>query len=107
VGLETSLAAMVTVLDPDSPVEWLGLIEKMSTAPARVLGLRAGRLAPGEPADIAVIDPVATWTVRPGRFLSKGRATPFAGMELRSRVWATLVGGRFAYREGEVLGQAG
>lgn len=107
VGLETSLAAMVTVLAPDSPAEWLGLIEKMSTAPARVLGLRAGRLSPGEPADITVIDPGATWTVRPGRFLSKGRATPFAGMQLRSRVWATLIGGRFAYREGEVLGQAG
>ena len=107
VGLETSLAAMVTVLNPDSPAEWLGLIEKMSTAPARLLGLRAGRVAPGEPADIMIVDPVATWTVRPGRFRSKGRATPFAGMQLRSRVWATLVGGRFAYREGEVLARAG
>jgi dihydroorotase len=54
-----------------------------------------------------IVDPVATWTVRPGRFRSKGRATPFAGMQLRSRVWATLVGGRFAYREGEVLARAG
>ncbi len=104
VGLETSLAAMVTVLEPETPAEWSGLIDKMSTAPARALGLRAGGLAPGQPADITIIDPGATWTVQPGRFRSKGRSTPFAGMELRSRVWATLVGGRFAYREGEVSG---
>lgn len=105
-GLETSLAAMVTVLEPDTPAQWLRLIEMMSTAPARLLGLSGGHLDIGAPADLAIIDPDATWVVRPGLFRSKGRATPFAGTQLRARVWATLVDGRFAYREGEVLGKA-
>ncbi len=103
VGLETSLAATATVLQPSTPAEWLWLLEKFTAAPAQLLGLQAGRLTSGGPADLAIIDPQAEWTVCPERFASKGRATPFAGETLRSQVWATVVDGRFVYREGELL----
>ncbi len=103
VGLETSLAATATILKPETPADWLWLLDKFTAAPAQLLGLRAGRLVAGEPADIVIIDPQAQWTVRPERFKSKGRATPFAGQTLRSQVWATVVDGRFVLQAGELL----
>jgi len=106
VGLETSLAAMATILEPRSHDDWLELLRMMTSAPAQLLGLRGGTLSVGAPADICLIDPDAPWTVRPNEFHTKGRATPFAGMELSAQVWATMVDGRFAYKEGEVLAGA-
>lgn len=69
----------------------------ITSAPAALMGLAAGHIAPGQPADIAIFDPVATWRVEPDTLRSSGKHTPFAGMELRGRVRFTLVGGRIAY----------
>ena len=55
------------------------LVDRMSTMPARIFDLPGGTLAPGAPADVVVLDPTAEWTVRPERFFSKSRNTPFAG----------------------------
>lgn len=103
VGLETALAAIVTALQPETNDEWLSVLSKLTSIPARLLGLRAGRLAVGEPADMAIIDMEARWVVQPNRFHSRGRATPYAGKVLRSSVWGTVVDGRFVMREGELL----
>ncbi|MBN2311705.1 MAG: amidohydrolase family protein, partial [Candidatus Hydrogenedentes bacterium] len=62
-----------------------------------ILGLPAGRLEEGGPADIAVFDPNAEWVVDPALFASKGRNTPFAGMTLRGIVRATLCDGAPVY----------
>jgi dihydroorotase len=61
---------------------------------ARVLGVRAGRLEPGAPADICLYDPARPWVVQPGALTSQGKNTPFQGLELTGRVVRTLVGGR-------------
>lgn len=103
VGLETALPAMVTALQPHGERDWLPLVRKLTWAPARLLGLQAGRLAVGHPADIAIIDPHAEWVVQPSLFHSKGRATPYAGKTLRSAVWGTVVAGEFVLREGRLL----
>ncbi|MFM7321012.1 MAG: dihydroorotase [Armatimonadota bacterium] len=92
-GLETSLALGATHLVATGRLTWPDLIRRMSTEPARILGLAGGRIAVGDPADIVVIDPEARWTVDPETFESKGRNTPFAGVELTGRAVATIVGG--------------
>ena len=97
VGLETSLALSLTVLHHRLGLPLSFVIEKMSTAPAKILQLKAGTLQPGAPADIVLFDPDEKWTVRPEHFASKGRNTPFAGWELeRPRApHAGRTGGRF------------
>ena len=90
--METSLAAVLTALNG-----WLSLsqvIEKMSAAPARILGIPAGTLAVGAPADVVVFDPEEKWTVDPARLHGKSRNTPFKGMELTGRVKLTFSRGR-------------
>jgi dihydroorotase len=61
---------------------------------ARVLGIEAGTLAPGAPADICLFDPRRAWTVKPAALASQGKNTPFLGLELVGRAVRTLVGGR-------------
>jgi dihydroorotase len=62
------------------------------------LGLNAGNLAIGSPADICIFDADAEWTLDAEQLYSKGRNTPFQGWALRGRVHYTLVGGDTAYQ---------
>jgi dihydroorotase len=80
-GKETGLA----------PVEALAAV---TTRAARVLGIPAGTLAPGAPADICLYDPSRPWIVQPSALASQGKNTPFTGLELIGRVVRTLAGGR-------------
>jgi dihydroorotase len=89
-GLETALAVCVTALVEPGLLSWPRLIEKLSLNPAKLIGSHAGTLSVGAQADIAVIDPAATWTVDPARFISKGRHSPFAGRTLTGAVVRVL-----------------
>ena len=93
VGLETALGVCMRELVASGALSLAGLIDRMSCAPARAMGIDAGSLRAGTPADIVVFDPDARWTVEPERFLSRSSNTPFAGMELVGRVRRTMVGG--------------
>ena len=106
VGLETSLALSLTVLHHQLGLPLSFVIEKMSTAPAKILHWNAGTLAVGAPADIVLFDPDEEWTVDPARFASKGRNTPFAGWKVKGRVHRTLVDGETVYDLREELRQA-
>lgn len=64
---------------------------------AKVLGVEAGTLAPGAPADLCLFDPKRPWVVAPGALASQGKHTPFLGLELTGRVVRTLVGGRTVF----------
>ena len=97
VGLETSLALSLTVLHHQLGLPLSFVIDKMSTAPAKLLHLPAGTLQPGAPADLVLFDPSETWTVDPERFASKGRNTPFAGRTVTGRVHRTIVAGKTVY----------
>jgi dihydroorotase len=92
-GLETALGVCVEALVTPRLLGWDQLIEKLSTAPARIAGIEAGELTVGRSADITVIDPKASWVVEPKRFVSKGRHSPFAGRTLTGAVVATLCRG--------------
>jgi dihydroorotase len=98
VGLETSLALGVTGLVEQGVVSMERLVDLMTRAPAAILGLDAGTLSEGGPADIAVFDPRAEWVVDPSQFASKARNTPFAGMHLKGLVKATLCDGNIVHR---------
>jgi len=78
-------------------------IERMSSNPAKILGLPGGSLAVGKPADITIIDMDEKWVVDPRAFASKGRNTPFKGWKLRGKAYATIVRGKVVMREGEIL----
>jgi dihydroorotase len=72
-------------------------LSRVTAAPARVLGLESGHLAPGADADACVFDPHAYWRVEPSALRSQGKNTPFLGLELAGRVRYTLVGGQLVY----------
>ena len=97
VGLETALAVNVTWLVKPGIVDLPLLVERMSTAPARVFHLPGGSLRVGSPADVTVFDAAREWTVDPLHFKSKGRNTPYGGLTLRGQNRLTIVGGRVAY----------
>ena len=70
---------------------------RITAAPARVLGLDAGHLAPGADADVCVFDPDLHWVVAPSALRSQGKNTPFLGLELSGKVRYTLVGGQVVH----------
>lgn len=98
VGLETALAACITVLVEPGILDISALIEIMSVAPARIFHLPGGTLRRGAEADVTVFDPSARWTVDPSEMMTKGRNTPFAGMTLAGRPTWTIVGGRVVHQ---------
>jgi dihydroorotase len=93
-GLETAFALTYTHLVRGGLLTLRDAVAKMSTEPARVLGLPGGTLAAGSPADVSVFDLEREWTVSPDTLRSKSRNTPFMGCRLSSRAAFTVVGGR-------------
>ena len=95
VGLETALPLYAKALVEPGHLTWPQLIEKMTSAPARIMGLRdAGSLAKGAVADVTVFDPNAEWTIDATKFRSRSRNTPFDGWNVKGRVKRTIAGGR-------------
>ena len=92
VGLETAFPVLYTDLVLTGQVSLERIIEALTGGPRAAFRLPGG-LRPGEAADLTVIDPDAAWTVDPADFLSLGRATPFAGKPVRSRIVLTLKDG--------------
>ena len=103
ISLETALAASLEALVYGAGAPLALLVEKLTVGPARVLGLDAGTLTPGKPADLVVFDPAAAWTVDAAKFQSKSRNTPLNGRTLRGRVTHTVVGGRLVVSDGVVV----
>ena len=99
IGMETSLAVGVTYLVKPGLLSFSQLIEKMSANPAKLLGIPAGTLAVGAPADIALVDLNREWTVDANRLHGKSKNTPFKGMTLTGKVVKTFLGGEVVFDE--------
>ena len=97
VGLETALGLTLTYLVESGILDLPTAIAKWTWAPARILRLAGGRLSPGDPGDLTLIDLAANWQVDASRFQSKSRNTPFDGYELKGRATATIIGGETVY----------
>jgi dihydroorotase len=97
VGLETLLAALLT-LHHDGRIPLVELIRAVTLAPAQMIGLAAGRLAQGAPADLVLCDLGAPVIIDADKLLSKSKNSPFDGRRLQGRVLMTLVDGRVVHR---------
>lgn len=97
IGLETSLALGLRLVE-SGVLSLAGLIDKMSTQPARILGLPSG-LKIGAAADMTLIDPDKIWTVDAGRFQSISRNTPFDGWTLKGKAVLTVVNGVVVFED--------
>jgi dihydroorotase len=108
VGLETALALGVSELVGPGHMTMVQLIDRMSGAPARILGLerQGGPLAAGRPANIVVFDPEAAWTIDPSNFYSGSRNTPFGGRSVTGKVVHTFFNGRQSVRNGVAESEA-
>jgi len=93
VGLETAVSLALDRLVASGLIGLPRLVELFSVGPSRILGLPGGRLAPGAPADITVLDTARTVVVDASAFRSKARNTPFDGWSLKGGPVATIVGG--------------
>jgi dihydroorotase len=72
-------------------------LARITCEPAKLLGVAAGDLSAGAPADVCVFDPEQFWTVEPRALKSQGKNTPFLGMEVPGKVRYTLVSGQVVY----------
>ncbi|MCE5197510.1 MAG: dihydroorotase [Armatimonadota bacterium] len=97
VGLETALPLVITNLVKTGVLPLVDVIAKLTAAPAQLLGIKAGTLSEGAPADVTIIDIDAKITVRSAEFKSKGRNTPLEGTELTGKAVATIVGGKVVH----------
>lgn len=93
-GLETSLGLVLTHLVKPGVLTLAQAVEKMSPAPARLLGVPGGTLSVSALADISVFAPDAEWTVNVNEFKSKSRNSVLHGARLAGRAITTFVGGR-------------
>ncbi len=101
-GLETAFALLHDRLVLPGDISLDRLIECLTTAPARIIGIDGGTLCEGAAADIAILNTDQEWAVNPGKFASKGRNTPLVGWSLTGKVDTVLVDGRIVLRGGEL-----
>ncbi|MGY1772566.1 dihydroorotase [Blastococcus sp. SYSU D00813] len=94
-GLEQALAVVQDTMVETGLLDWAGVADRMSVRPAAIgrLGGHGRPLAPGEPANLLLLDPAARSTVDPAALASRSRNSPYAGRELPGRVVATFLRG--------------
>ena len=97
-GIETSFGFAITYLYKAGVLDLCQLAERMSGAPARILGLDGGEIKENGVADLTIADLDEKWVVDPQNFVSKGKNNPFGGMELSGVVKYTIVDGEIKYQ---------
>lgn len=97
IGLETSVSLSLKLVQ-NGVISLTNLVEKLSTNPARILGLDIGITA-GRLADISIIDPYRSHKIDSSKFQSLSRNTPFNGWEMKGKAILTMVGGKILFEE--------
>jgi len=100
VGLETALPLCITELVETGILTPSELIEKTSLNPAKVIGIKAGALTVGYPADIAIIDPGTPYEIDINNFKSKSKNTPFNGKRVKGKVVHLIKNGKLIIQNG-------
>ena len=98
-GLETALSIINKTMVETKLMDWSGVAERMSSAPARIARYENhGReIAVGAPANLTVMNPTKTYRVDRDLVASRSRNTPFHGMELPGVVLATFFNGKLSF----------
>ena len=99
VGLETLLPAALS-LHHEHGLDLLDVLRPLTQGPAALLGLEAGALTVGAPADLILFNPSAPVVINADALRSKSKNTPFDGRRLQGRVMASYVGGRRVFVHG-------
>ena len=93
IGLETTFSVLITTLVRPGRANLAEALSLITHRPARVLGIPAGTLERGAPADFALFDPDEEWVVERNGFYSKSNNSPFIGRTLFGKVKHTVVDG--------------
>jgi dihydroorotase len=65
------------------------------------MGIDAGHIAAGKPADLCVFDPDAAWLVSPSNLASLGKNSPYLGLEMIGQVRYTIIDGHLDFKRGK------
>lgn len=95
-ALET-LLPLALKLVTEGKLSLMELIEKLSLAPAKILGVDEGKICLDGAADLCIFNPEAQWTLSADNMVSKGKNSPLLGQTLRGRVQYTLVDGKVCF----------
>ena len=103
-GLETALSIVQHALVDTGLLTWADVARITSTTPAQIgrVADQGRPIAVGEPANLVLVDPAARWIVDPYAMATKGRNSPFAGMELPGSVRATFFHGHPTVLDGQL-----
>ncbi|MBK9141144.1 MAG: dihydroorotase [Candidatus Melainabacteria bacterium] len=99
IGLETAFSLMFELLHLKNDLPLTFISHRLSTAPARIIGLPEPAVEAGATADITIIDPDRKWTYSTDEGFSKSNNTPFDGRAMAGKAVATICDGRIAYRD--------
>lgn len=103
IGLETLFAATMTYLVRPKALTLSEAIEKMTSAPAKILNIPKGTLSKGVDADISIFDPDKKWTVDRNQFESKGKNCAFNNKTLYGSADTVFVSGELRVNKSKVL----
>lgn len=98
VGFETALALGITYLVREKHLSLDAFLRTMTSAPAAILNIPAGRLEENAPADVVVFDMDEPYEVDVNSFASKSKNSPYHGFTVYGRVDATITGGKLVYK---------
>ena len=96
IGLETALPLSLALVR-QGLIDARRLVELLAVNPASILGIPAGHLGPGAPADLTIIDPEQEFVYSEDQVVSKSRNTPFLGWKLKGRAVLTMVDGEIRH----------
>ena len=102
IGIEGSLALVLTNLVKTGKITYQRMVELMSIAPRRILGVEEVKIEAGSLADITVFDPEIRWTIGEDGFESRAHNCGFTGTEVCGRATDVFVGGKATLRDGVV-----
>jgi dihydroorotase len=100
-GFETELPLSLMQLYHTKKLSLPLLIEKFTSAPARLLKMDKGTLSTGADADITIFDADKRWTFKAEETASKSKNTPFNNWPMRGKAVATIVAGKIVWKESE------
>lgn len=102
IGLETAFPVLYKNLVLSNQISLACLVNALTSAPARVLGLPGGEICEGAPADITIINLAKETLFSEQNILSKSKNTPWLNHSLPGRVMVTICNGNLTYQDSEI-----
>ena len=94
-GVDSLLSLTLKLVDEDQNL-LADAIARVTSGPAKILGIPYGDLAVGRAADLCIYAPDSNWRLDETSMNSQGKNTPFRGWEMPGRV-------RYTLRDGQII----